>query len=67
LSTKAITPHSNANGNPATHAKAPTSRPVTALICVRTTRYFRNFAAVAALPSSSTRAAVGLSSRSIFA
>ena len=51
-------------GNP---AKTPTKRPVTALIFVRTSRYFRNFAEVAALPSSSTRAACGYPAAQSFA
>ena len=60
-----MTPHSSANGSPVIQAKTPTSRPVMTLIWVRTSMYLRNLAAVAALPSSRTRAASGLPSVSI--
>src|SRR5258707_149514 len=45
-----------ANCSPVIHAKTPTSKPVMALICVLTNRYFLNLAAVAVLPHGSSAA-----------
>ena len=50
-------PHSRANCSPASEASAQTSTPVARLICVLISRYLRNLAAVAIVPSRRMRPA----------